>query len=754
MITKGRFNKSIAMVMSAALILGLAPAFPDMSIKSYAGTNIDTAPSVQAYADKATLMGEKFAPGNDGTNKTVGLLYFGTNGTDPQKWYILGKDDQVKDKDGNDTDNIAIFAASNITTNCFYKDTSNHDYAGDDDEAYVTGSDKPSSVYANHYGESNIREALRRMAADGDTTYNYFTATEKAMMQKTKVLTHEYSNNRLYTTSDRLYLASVNTSIKKIINVGSARESEGGYAAADEYTSIKLNNENYWNTGTSFWLRSPYADGDSRALTAIPKDGSFNRELVSDHISVRPASNLNLKDVLFASAAPAAASIDAKGGTITTSEADQDAMTLRLDGSGKNIGTFTYSTTGITVEHGSTDSKVSLVVQGNNGTCDWYYCKQISSTYKETINTGAIASAVNAGTGTSTISADDIKLTDASCKIWLEIPDDDSRLSYAVADGTRHTHTWSDKSTPYDGEQHGYACTDTACPDKGKAEGFNDLEDHTYGDGNFCVKCGYSKDGHIVTHVSEKAPTSSTVGYKEHYECSHCGNWFIYPAALGILTEKPKSYFEIPATGSNDSSSRNSERYSGSGSGSSGGGSASSSTGISIIGTSGTSGTWVKDNTGWRYEYTGGTYATGSNMNNADGKEVEKITWIRINNADYAFGSDAYLKTGWVIDNTDSKWYYCDVNKGRLYGWYYDTTDGYWYCLDANTGAMLTGWQLIGGKQYYFAQAPAAATYAFDESSSKWVYSNASNYRPYGSMYAGTTTPDNHRVDESGARVE
>ena len=40
------------------------------------------------------------------------------------------------------------------------------------------------------------------------------------------------------------------------------------------------------------------------------------------------------------------------------------------------------------------------------------------------------------------------------------------------------------------------------------------------------------------------------------------------------------------------------------------------------------------------------------------------------------------------------------------------------------------------------------------DAGSKWVYSNAANNRPYGSMYAGTTTPDNQRVDADGARIQ
>ena len=378
---KGMLNKGIASVLSAALIMGLTPAIPDMSIKSYADEAIDTTPSVQAYADKATLMGSTFAPGADGTNKNVGLLYFGTNGTDPQKWYILGKDDQVKDEKGNDTDNIAIFAASDIlSSQCFNANSSSyHEYnvseGNKNDISYVKGKpDTNNKVAPNHYGGSDIRSALRKMSGEEEDTtaekkYNkYFTDTEKKMMQKTTVLTQDYDTvtdstgntyNKLYTTSDKLYLASGEYSTDKIIYVGGVSKSEG-YDAADEYTSIKLSWENYWNSKTQyFWLRSPVSSLDSFALSAFPGNGgSIGFIWVNYRYGVRPASNLDLSSVLFASAADAAPteSDEENGGKITTSGTDQDAMILRLDGSNKNIGTFTYNEHGITVTKGTTGS--------------------------------------------------------------------------------------------------------------------------------------------------------------------------------------------------------------------------------------------------------------------------------------------------------------------------------------------------------------------------------------------------------------
>ncbi|MGN1216586.1 MAG: chitobiase/beta-hexosaminidase C-terminal domain-containing protein, partial [Phocaeicola sp.] len=131
--------------------------------------------------------------------------------------------------------------------------------------------------------------------------------------------------------------------------------------------------------------------------------------------AVQPASNLNLSSVLFASAATAASS-DTKSEKIT----DGTAMTLRLDGTGEDIGTVTYNTTtgDIKAVKGSTSQAVALVVQGNDGTNDWYYSKQITGT--DTVNVTAIEAETN------TPASIDL----STCKIWLEITGDN--VTYAV----------------------------------------------------------------------------------------------------------------------------------------------------------------------------------------------------------------------------------------------------------------------------------------------------------------------------------
>ena len=68
---------------------------------------------------------------------------------------------------------------------------------------------------------------------------------------------------------------------------------------------------------------------------------------------------------------------------------------------------------------GSISDTVSLVIQGNDGTNDWYYSKKIDKT--DTVKISDIQRALNI--------SDDIDWR--NCQIWLETTDED-RMTYAV----------------------------------------------------------------------------------------------------------------------------------------------------------------------------------------------------------------------------------------------------------------------------------------------------------------------------------
>ena len=363
-----------------------------------------TAPDVTVYATKDDMMGETFAPNSNGTAKNIGKILFGKNSSgNSQEWYILGADSGVNDGKNN----TIIFATSPIVaTGQVFEDAPNNktdsslwsdcDYNG----VNVT------EVYRNHYGASDLRVALQNMAANT----SYFTTAEQGLMNPTTVTTNDTYNkddsyNYLtYTTTDKLYAlmsddyGSSYTTIK---------------AGSDNSTVISMSS--YWSSGTWFWLRSPEINSGGMALVAYPGNHVCEFSVIIGS-AVQPASNLNLTNVLFASAAQAGTTDKIEDGT---------AMTLRLDGAKQEyinefgtIGTVVYDSTNgiIKATKGSTDKAVTLVVQGKNGD-NWYYSQTVDNTFA--ISVDDIENVLNIA---------NVNLN--NCKIWLEISDDN--VSYAV----------------------------------------------------------------------------------------------------------------------------------------------------------------------------------------------------------------------------------------------------------------------------------------------------------------------------------
>ena len=401
---KHNFKKGMALVLSLVMAAGLVPAMSGGADTVQAATGTGTAPSVTAFATKDQLM-KAFNPDSNGNATTIGRLVFGKNSSgNAQEWYILGKDTSVSG------DNTIIFAASPIATGQKFEDDWQNNKTEQNlwSDCNYNGT-SITEVFPNHYGASDLRVALKGMAEGSNKSY--FTSAEQGLMNATTVTTKDTKNkdssgNYLtYTTTDKLYALQ-----------GDYNDTQKMLAGTSD--STVLARKCYWSSVDRFWLRSPDIDYVGYALLAIP-NLYVHYENVCVQNAVQPASNLNLSSVLFTSAATAASSDTAKSGTI----ASDKAMTLRLDGTGKDIGTVTYNTTtgDIKVVKGTTSQTVALVVQGNDGTNDWYYSKQITGT--EAINVSAIES--------ESYTPKSIDLS--ACKIWLETTDSTENLTYAVS---------------------------------------------------------------------------------------------------------------------------------------------------------------------------------------------------------------------------------------------------------------------------------------------------------------------------------
>ena len=455
---KHNFKKGMAFVLSLAMVAGLVPAMSGGANTVQAATGSGTEPSVTAYATKDQLM-TAFTPDANGTATTKGKLVFGkkSDGTTAQEWYILGKDTGVSG------DNTIIVAASPIARGQKF----NSDISNKNDENLwsdcVYSEATITEVYANHYGASELRDTLQGMA----TNTSYFTSAEQGLMNATTVTTKDTKNSSVtYTTTDKLYALQ-----------GDYANDQYLWAGTDDSTVLAMSS--YLRNGEWFWLRSPYGRSGDIALCA---DRGYyvivGRVDIDSGSPVQPASNLDLSSVLFASAATAASS-DTKSEKIT----DSAAMTLRLDGTGKDIGTATYNTTtgDIKAVKGATSQTVALVVQGNDGTNNWYYSKKITGT--DVVNVSDIVAESN------TPASIDL----SACKIWLEITEDN--VTYAV-----------NATETVVSEISSVAITDIATPVSNTAL---DAEAS-------CVTEGVSSTTPQITWT----PSDSTAGYNTSYTAS------------------------------------------------------------------------------------------------------------------------------------------------------------------------------------------------------------------------------------------
>lgn len=372
------------------------------------GEDKTSLPDVTVFATKEQMMDGTFAPNDQGEPQKIGRITFGKtySGLSNNIWYILGQDKGIKDDDGKLIDNTVIFSNYAIADDRLFNSKTNDkpnevDYKYTKENANVykdidVDNDGIVSVYVNHYGASELHNDLTNMASN----LTMFSETEQKLMNETTIKTMDIKNGFLYETKDKLYAMTSDYTGSQIIKLGSANQ-------------IKIKTLKYFeHSGLNFWLRSPIDNtGVLFAENFIKTTQTSADSTAPWKIFVLPASNLNLTNVLFASAA--------KAGSTSIIQRNE-IMTLRLDGKAKNIGEIYYDEENkeIIVSRGSTENTVHLILQGKD-TRNWYYSKEITG--KEVIKASDIEEAIGLTP----------ELILSNSKIWLEITDIDG-MKYAV----------------------------------------------------------------------------------------------------------------------------------------------------------------------------------------------------------------------------------------------------------------------------------------------------------------------------------
>lgn len=382
----GHLKKKVGSLLLAATMI--ITSLPALSIEVHAAGA--TEPSQFATKDQLMTFNTDDTDGSTASAK----LYFGN---DNKEWWIAGS---------QKADSLTLFAASPLATQQqFLVHIFNQNYSTDWGCTYLN--EEPERVACKHYGASPIRTTLKELAA------SYFSTAEQGLMNETTIYTYDTSknfidDNMVYSVTDKLYLA-----------YGYDRDNHNGYITVGENSSDNLDSglhidNKYW-AEEQFWLRTPVTMIGTNVQGAV-RGANFFGTQVTSKMSLVPAFELNLSEVIFASAVKAASSADIQKGTI----ADGAAMTLRLNGTDKTIGTAVYDATAgkITAKKDARAAgTVSLVVQGNDGGGDWYYSMQAGET--TVVTTDEIQEACGI--------SGEIDL--AKCKIWLETTTD--RITYA-----------------------------------------------------------------------------------------------------------------------------------------------------------------------------------------------------------------------------------------------------------------------------------------------------------------------------------
>lgn len=190
-------------------------------------------------------------------------VYFGKN---QQLWYIVGKDEQISEN------NIVLFAASTVEGNVIFQDS----------QEPVQFEDYGISVAPNHYGASDLREAVGNIA-----TYN-FVIYDKMKQKSTTLQYYDSSSKSGYSLNDDLYLPYGNIEWDYITVGSNSAEGLAGDLRIDK---------KYWGNG-NFWLRTADTESENRALVA-GDNGIVSTRLVSETANVQPVFSMRLPSGTF-----------------------------------------------------------------------------------------------------------------------------------------------------------------------------------------------------------------------------------------------------------------------------------------------------------------------------------------------------------------------------------------------------------------------------------------------------------------------
>lgn len=322
-------------------------------------------------------------------------VYFGDNN---QKWLIVGHDRKSPHKES-----IVLFATTPLLYSQFHESSENMQYSEEWGCDYTSlGNPVPETVFANHWGGSTIRAKLKVL----ETTF--FTKEEQKVMNYTKLYTRDSKNFCNYSTMDKLYLGYNTKRNATYMSVGTN-------GPTNENDHVELNNlriprhrlPKLKEYKKFIFLRGPFFDRDRLDVGAIHPDHYTYEDYIRAENAIVPAFELDLSNVAFASAAPAATATGELDFENAHTDKANGAFTLRYNSN--NIGSINITDDDRAVNLKDVPEGTFLVVQNSNGA----YAKRI--------------------TNEKTVSAQEMNVSSFdNCRIWLETTDTANRITYAT----------------------------------------------------------------------------------------------------------------------------------------------------------------------------------------------------------------------------------------------------------------------------------------------------------------------------------
>lgn len=329
-------SKLLSLLLAICLVVGLMPTT-----------------AFAADGDKTIMLGTSGISGYDGTNG-YDYIYYGTWNGSPIKWRVL--DDQTN------TGSTGLFLLSDVLLG-----------SGDFGGVYFDN----SSPYSNVWQGSDAQTWCENFYSS-----NFSTGEQSAVLSTTK-------DDEAFTssTSDAPFAASVNILNGDKVFFLSAEEAEKSEYGFDSNTTRVAN---YGDSAGVWWLRSPYAN-DTDDAGVVPDFGIVNNDYVFYDWAARPAFNLDLKSVLFSSAAEggkisAAESGNNQGGEaadaifeigdyagnkwkLTLLDSSRKFAVTEENANGKPGDTVTLNYTGATIGE---NEYISVIIADSNGSALYY----------------------------------------------------------------------------------------------------------------------------------------------------------------------------------------------------------------------------------------------------------------------------------------------------------------------------------------------------------------------------------------------